>query len=40
MGLIPGPIFRKILTAVEDAQLEGKIKDREQALALAREWAK
>lgn len=40
MGLVPGPIFRKILTAVEDAQLEGKIQDRASALALAREWAK
>ena len=40
MGLVPGPIFRQILTAVEDAQLEGKIKDRDQALALARESAK
>ena len=40
MGLIPGPIFRKILTAVEDAQLEGKIQDRAQALALARELGK
>jgi len=40
LGLTPGPIFRKILTAVEDAQLEGKVKDRAQALALARELAK
>jgi len=39
MGLTPGPIFKKILTAVEDAQLEGRVRDREQALKLAREWA-
>lgn len=39
MGLEPGPIFGIILSAVEDAQLEGSITTREQALALARDEA-
>jgi putative nucleotidyltransferase with HDIG domain len=34
MGYRPGPDFRRILTAVEDAQLEGNIDSREDALAL------
>lgn len=37
MGLKPGPCFKKILDAVEDEQLEGHIKDRENALAYIRE---
>lgn len=36
MGFRPGPAFKDILTAVEDAQLEGKIATREEALALIR----
>jgi poly(A) polymerase len=32
-GRIPGPKFREILTAVEDAQLEGRLSSREDALA-------
>jgi len=32
-GRIPGPKFREILTAVEDAQLEGRVSSREDALA-------
>ncbi len=36
LGLEPGPIFSKILTAVEEAQVEGRVKTRQQALA----WAK
>jgi len=36
MGLVPGPRFREILTAVEEAQLEGKLQDRETALEFAR----
>jgi len=40
MGLKPGPLFREILTAVEDAQLEGRITTHEQALAMARDRAK
>jgi poly(A) polymerase len=31
-GHIPGPKFREILTAVEDAQLEGRLLSRDQAL--------
>ncbi|MCP5120210.1 MAG: hypothetical protein GY953_56155 [bacterium] len=34
-GYTPGPEFARVLTAVEDAQLEGKIQNREQALGLA-----
>jgi poly(A) polymerase len=36
-GYQPGPLFKKILRAVEDAQLEGRIRSREEALALAGE---
>lgn len=36
MGFHPGPLFRDILSAVEDAQLEGKIGSREEALELVR----
>lgn len=36
MGMKPGPEFGPILAAVEDAQLEGKIRTREEAL----EWAR
>lgn len=35
-GYLPGPGFRVALDAVEDAQLEGRILTREEALALAR----
>jgi poly(A) polymerase len=36
MGFRPGPLFKDILAAVEDAQLEGKIATREEALQLIR----
>jgi poly(A) polymerase len=36
MGLLPGPRFREILLAVEEAQLEGRLQDRESALQFAR----
>ncbi|RMF25269.1 MAG: CCA tRNA nucleotidyltransferase [Deltaproteobacteria bacterium] len=36
LGLTPGPLFRTILREVEDAQLEGRIGTREQALDLVR----
>jgi putative nucleotidyltransferase with HDIG domain len=36
-GYTPGPQFSKMLTAVEDAQLEGRIHSREAALELVRE---
>jgi poly(A) polymerase len=36
-GHVPGPKFREILTAVEDAQLEGRVASREAALEFVRE---
>jgi poly(A) polymerase len=39
LGLKPGPKFRRILTAVEEAQWEGAVQNREEALNLARELA-
>lgn len=36
-GFTPGPQFKDILRAVEDAQLEGKIHSRDDALRLVRE---
>jgi poly(A) polymerase len=42
MGLKPGPLFKRLLDAVREAQLEGKIATREEALALVqrqlKEW--
>lgn len=35
-GYNPGPKFREVLTAVEDAQLEGTISSKEEALGLAK----
>ena len=35
-GHIPGPKFRKILNAVEDAQLEGRLPSRDAALEFVR----
>ncbi len=35
-GYIPGPQFKQMLHAIEDAQLEGTIRTREEGLALAR----
>ena len=32
LGYTPGPRFKEILAAVEDAQLEGKIQNREEAV--------
>ena len=32
MGYSPGPIFSRILSGLEDAQLEGRIKSREEAV--------
>ena len=37
MKLKPGPIFGRILSAVEEAQLEGQIKTREEALLFVKE---
>ncbi len=39
MGLKPGPRFKRILDAVYDAQLEGRVRSAEEARALARELA-
>ncbi len=36
-GYTPGPVFSKILAAVEDAQLEGQVRDRAEALRLVGE---
>jgi poly(A) polymerase len=35
-GYVPGPRFREILTAVEDAQLEGRLPSRDDALEFVR----
>jgi poly(A) polymerase len=37
MGLRPGPVFSRILQALEDAQLEGEIRNREEAESFVRE---
>ena len=37
MGFVPGPQFREILRAVEDAQLDGRLASRAEALAFIRE---
>jgi poly(A) polymerase len=36
-GYAPGPAFKEVLRAVEDAQLEGSITTQEEAMALVRE---
>jgi len=36
MGLQPGPRFKEILETVEEAQLEGRLKERQEALAFVR----
>jgi poly(A) polymerase len=35
-GYTPGPYFKEILTAVEDAQLEGQLRDRAAAMDFVR----
>ncbi len=40
LGLRPGPAFGAILRGVEEAQLEGQVSSREEALALASSLAK
>jgi poly(A) polymerase len=37
LGYAPGPLFREILAAIEDAQLEGTLKSREEALEFVRQ---
>jgi poly(A) polymerase len=39
LGLPAGPRFRELLDAVEEAQLEGKVSSRDEALALVRQLA-
>jgi poly(A) polymerase len=36
MGYRPGPAFAMMLAAVEDAQLEGRVRTKEDAMALLR----
>jgi poly(A) polymerase len=36
MGYAPGPRFKEILSAVEDAQLEGRVQGRDEAA----QWVK
>jgi len=40
LGLRPGPIFKRILNEVYDAQLEGRVSNREGAVAMALEIAR
>ncbi len=40
MGYPPGPLFSQVLEAVREAQLEGEVTERGEALALARQRAK
>jgi poly(A) polymerase len=37
LGLKPGPAFKDILSAAEDAQLEGSIHTREEGLAFVQQ---
>lgn len=37
MGFSPGPLFKEILRAVEDAQLDGRLTSRAEALAFVRQ---
>ena len=39
LGLAPGPLFKQILAAVEEARMEGTVCTFDQALHLAREYA-
>lgn len=36
LGFTPGPLYKEILQAIEDAQLEGRLADREQAVEFVR----
>ncbi|HEX2712450.1 MAG TPA: hypothetical protein VHM88_09540, partial [Candidatus Acidoferrales bacterium] len=37
LGFAQGPLFREILRSVEDAQLDGRLTSREEALAFIRQ---
>jgi len=39
LGLPPGPGYRRILEAVEEAQLDGRVTSKEQALQYVRQYA-
>jgi hypothetical protein len=39
LGMSPGPVFKRVLEVIYDAQLEGRVEDRAAALAMAREVA-
>jgi poly(A) polymerase len=39
LGLRPGPLFGEILGAIEEAQLDGRVKTRDEALEMARKMA-
>jgi poly(A) polymerase len=39
-GYQPGPQFKDLLTAVEDAQLDGSISTKEEAMGLVQEMSK
>ena len=39
LGLQPGPVFKRILNEVYDAQLEGRVNERDAAIALAMQIA-
>ena len=39
-GLAPGPVFKRVLEAAYDAQLEGRVSSREQGIALALQLAR
>jgi hypothetical protein len=34
-GLKPGPLFKRVLDEVYDAQLEGRVRDEQEAIVLA-----
>jgi poly(A) polymerase len=38
-GYKPGPIFKDLLTAAEDAQLDGSISTKEEAMGLVKSMA-
>jgi poly(A) polymerase len=36
LGVLPGPLYKRLLEAVREAQLDGTIKTRQEALELLR----
>ena len=39
MGLEPGPVFREIFEAIRDSKLDGKIREREDEIRFAQQFA-